>query len=104
MARKGSISTYNGSGSDVKYINIDAKAGDPNTFWVGKSGRYYRKKAEAKTDDPQKAVEPKDYYQKKSFFEQNKKAIVICGVLLVLAIVVLKYFDMGKLVLNGKKW
>lgn len=45
----------------AELLHIEAKAGDPNTFWQGKSGRYYRKRRLAKADDPNRAVDPNRY-------------------------------------------
>jgi len=37
------------------FITVSAKQGDPSILWVGASGRYYRSKAQAKTDNPLEA-------------------------------------------------
>jgi len=60
----------------MEVLNISAAQGDPSTFWQGASGRYYRTKADAETDDMSKAVDPANYYYSKSFWAKNKKTII----------------------------
>lgn len=96
--------TYNGQSKDLRYINIDAAPGQPSTFWVSNSGRYYRTYAQAKADNPTLAVNPRDYVLKKSFYQQHKCIIWACVVLLVAGLSVVYLFDKNKLVLNGKPW
>ena len=96
--------TYNGQSKDLRYINIDAAPGQPSTFWVSNSGRYYRTYAEAKADNPATAVNPQDYVLKKSFYQQHKRIIWACVVLLAAGLSVVYLFDKNKLVLNGKPW
>lgn len=97
-------STYNGKTTSRRYINIDAKQGDPNTFWVGDSGRYYRTLKEAEEDNPDNEVFPQDYVIQKSFYQQHKKTIWICAAVLVVGFVVIRLFDTNKLVYNNHKW
>lgn len=96
--------TYNGQGKDLRYINIDAAPGQPSTFWVSNSGRYYRTYAEAKADNPTKAVNPQDYVVKKSFYQQHKKVIWACLIILAAGLSVVWLFDRNKLVYGGKPW
>ena len=95
---------YNGKPKHRRYINIDAHSGDPNTFWVGDSGRYYRTLKEADEDNPVHAVNPQDYVIKKSFYQQHKKTIWICAAVLVVGFIVIRLFDTNKLVFNNHKW
>lgn len=95
---------YDGSPKTHRYINIDARAGDPNTFWVSDSGRYYRTLVEAEADDPANAVDPQDYVLKKSFYQQHKKTIWICAAVLAAGLTVIMLFKKNKLVYNNHKW
>ncbi|MGM9745823.1 MAG: hypothetical protein ACI30H_02545 [Paludibacteraceae bacterium] len=97
-------SSYNGTQQERRYINIDALPGDPNTFWVGDSGLYYRTLKEAEEDNPDNAVNPQDYVIKKSFYQQHKKTIWICAAVLVVGFIVIRLFDTNKLVYNNHKW
>lgn len=97
-------SIYNGTSKDLRYINVDAAPGDPSTFWVSESGKYYRTYAEAKEDAGLTNVNPEDYAIKKTFFTQHKKAIIICGIVLVCGLVVVYLFDKNKLIYGGKPW
>ena len=97
-------STYNGTTKDLRYINIDTAPGNPSTFWVSESGKYYRTYMEAKVDEGKTNVNPQDYVIKKSFFAQHKKTILICAVLLVCGFSIVYLFDKNKLVYGGKPW
>ncbi len=97
-------SSYDGKPQQRRYINIDALPGDPNTFWVGDSGRYYRTLKEAEEDKPENEVFPQDYVIKKSFYQQHKKTIWICAAVLVVGFIVIRLFDTNKLVFNNHKW
>ncbi len=97
-------STYNGTGKALRYINIDAAPGDPSTFWVSESGKYYRTYDEATKDEGLTNVNPEDYAIKKSFFTQHKKPLLICAVLLICGFAVIYLFDKNKLIYGGKPW
>jgi hypothetical protein len=97
-------STYNGKTKDLRYINIDAAPGNPSTFWVSESDKYYRTYEEAKQDAGLTNVNPEDYVIKKSFFTQHKKTILICAIVLVCGLIVIYLFDKNKLIYGGKPW
>ena len=97
-------STYNGTSKGLRYINIDAAPGDPNTFWVSATGKYYRTYKEARLDMGDTNVNPQDYAIKKSFFTQHKKVILICFAVLVCGLTVVFLFDKNKLIYGGKPW
>lgn len=97
-------STYNGTSKDLRYINIDAAPGNPSTFWVSESGKYYRTYLEAKEDKGLTNVNPEDYAIKKSFFTQHKKTILICLGLLICGLAIIFLFDKNKLIYGGKPW
>lgn len=98
------MATYNGKEKSLRYINIDAKAGDPNTFWVGASGRYYRTYAEAQKDDESKAVDPTKYVATKTFWQRHKKTLFVCALILAAGLAVVYLFDKNKLVYDNKPW
>lgn len=98
------VCTYNGQSKDLRYINIDAAPGQPSTFWVSQSGKYYRTYREASEDRGQTNLNPEDYAIKKSFFTQHKKVILICLVVLVAGLGVVYLFDKNRLILDGKPW
>ena len=62
--------------------HISAKAGQPSTFWQGASGNWYLTKAEATKDDTTKAVNPKDYELKKSFWNAYQKQIITAAAII----------------------
>ena len=62
---------------EIKHIS--AQAGQPSTFWKGASGNWYLTKAEAETDNTSRAVNPKDYELKKSFWNAHQKQIITCA-------------------------
>ncbi len=98
------MSYYNGKTKDLRYINIDAKAGNPSTFWVSDSGKYYRTYAQAKKDDASQAVDPTKYVATKSFFQQHKKTLLFCALLLAAGLATVYLFDKNKLIYNNKPW
>lgn len=57
-------------------INIPAQQGQPSTFWKSKTGKYYRTKSEAVTDNKENAVNPEKFRIDKSFFTKNKTYIL----------------------------
>lgn len=98
------MATYNGTDKSLRYINIDAKAGAPNTFWVGASGRYYRTYVEAQKDDKSKAVDPTKYVATKTFWQRHKKTLFVCALILAAGLAVVYLFDKNKLVYDNKPW
>lgn len=72
----------------VQVVHISAAEGDPSTFWMSKSGKYYLTKAEAEKDKG-KVVNPDDYKLNTSFLKKYRKyilaaligAIVVAGIL-----------------------
>lgn len=97
-------SVYNGKSVDLRYINIDAKAGDPSTFWVSETGHYYRTYKEAKEDNTKNAVNPTDYVATKSFWARHKKTLLVCALILAVGLGVVYLFDKRRLVLDNKPW
>lgn len=68
-------SIYNGTSKDLRYINVDAAPGDPSTFWVSESGKYYRTYAEAKEDAGLTNVNPEDMPSRKRFSRSTRKPL-----------------------------
>lgn len=69
----------------MQKMNISAAPGQPSTFWSQDGEHWYRTKAEAEKNDTAKAVNPKDFEIKKSFFAQHKTVCIIVLVLLLAA-------------------
>lgn len=81
-------------------INISASPGNPSTFWKSASGRYYRTKAEAVTDEAEHAVNPEDYVYVKSFWAQNKKTIIWCAVAALLVVGGIWLWKKGRIIIR----
>ncbi|MCB9071477.1 MAG: hypothetical protein H6543_03320 [Prevotellaceae bacterium] len=81
-------------------INISAEQGQPSTFWKSETGLYYTTKADAVKDDKTKAVNPNDYAIQKSFWQQNKQAIMIS--LFIIAVIAggLYLWKKGRIILK----
>lgn len=55
--------------------HISAVEGKPSTFWVSRTGKYYKTKKEAAKDEG-KVENPDDYVIKKSFLTKYKTYIL----------------------------
>ena len=64
------------TGYTPQCVHIPAAEGQPSTFWKSASGKYYRTKAEAVTDNGTNAVNPEKFRIDKSFFTKYKTYIL----------------------------
>lgn len=74
--------------TELQHINISAAPGQPSTFWISPSGRYYRTAAQAREDNPALAVNPADYIIQKSFWQRNRAWLIPLIIISLLAILV----------------
>ncbi|HOG36764.1 MAG TPA: hypothetical protein PK984_04405 [Paludibacteraceae bacterium] len=81
-------------------VNISAAQGQPSTFWQSETGAYYRNKYDAVKDDKSKAVNPADFALKKSFWKQNKKAIIISIVIIAIGVAGYFLWKKGRLIIK----
>lgn len=59
-----------------EYIHISTASGNPSTFWISRTGKYYRSKRQAENDSGKNTVNPEEFKLQKSFWDQNKKTII----------------------------
>ncbi len=87
----------------MQKIHISAEPGQPSTFWSQDGKNWYRTKQEAEVNDIAKAVNPDDYKITKSFWNEHKKAIIISGAVITIAVVIFVLYKKGLLKFNFKK-
>ena len=72
----------------LQHINISAAPGQPSTFWISASGRYYRTADQAREDNPDLALNPADYTLTKSFWQRNRAWLLPLIILAALALLI----------------
>lgn len=83
-------------------LHINAAPGNPNTFWQGASGRYYRTKKAAQQDNAEEAVNPEDYALAKTFFAKHKKKIIVAAVAVAVVVVLVVLYKKRIIRINLK--
>ena len=77
--------------SELQIKHISAENGQPSTFYSADGGQtWYTKKAQALGTEKGTAVNPNDYVKTKSFWDANKKTILVCiGIVALLSLIFL---------------
>lgn len=82
-------------------VHVNAQEGYPSTFWVSKTGKYYRTKNEAIKDDGVSNVNPDDYAIKVSFLVKYKNYIL--GAAIAALVTALLIYYAPKIIAKVKK-
>lgn len=82
-------------------VHVNAQEGQPSTFWVSKTGKYYRTKQEAIDDQGKTNVNPEDYAINVSFLVKYKNYIL--GAAIAALVTALLIYYAPKIIAKIKK-